>query len=188
MPFFKFRLHIIYQNTNFFDQMPGLDCDKMNVENSSRKVVVCWYPTRRYWLDISDYTRYIPRVVTDGYRDHPKDGSSSTSHMKFWQEAGVQYKNTILTILNWWCSGQKSLLPTMTSGGPWAPSLRPRIAVGLFPLFLCPTILLAPAPPAAVLSIAEVRNNLLSLKSIKSAVGRSVFTSMTFCPETFPNM
>ena len=66
------------------------DCDKMNVENFSRKVVVCWYPTRRYWLDISDYTRYIPRVFTDGYRDHPKDGSSSTSHMKFWQEAELK--------------------------------------------------------------------------------------------------
>ena len=107
----------------------------MNVENFSRKVVVCWYPTRRYWLDISDYTRYIPRVVTDGYRDHPKDGSSSTSHMKFWQEAGVQYKNTILTILNWSGAGgvlarnHKSLLPTMTSAGP--RQSRPRIAVGL---------------------------------------------------------
>ena len=38
------------------------DCDKMNVENFSRKVVVCWYPTRRYWLglDISDYTQWHP--------------------------------------------------------------------------------------------------------------------------------
>ena len=38
------------------------DCDKMNVENFSRKVVVCWYPTRRYWLglDISDYTQWYP--------------------------------------------------------------------------------------------------------------------------------
>ena len=72
----------------------------MNVENFSRKVVVCWYPTRRYWLDISDYTRYIPRVFTDGYRDHPKDGSSSTSHMKFWQEAEVEYKKLNL----WYCS------------------------------------------------------------------------------------
>ena len=84
-------------------QCPGpssLDCDKMNLENFSRKVVVCWYPTRRYWLDISDYTRYIPRVFTDGYRDHPKDGSSSTSHMKFWQEAEVEYKKLNL----WYCS------------------------------------------------------------------------------------
>ena len=100
-------------------QCPGpssLDCDKMNLENFSRKVAAGCIPPRDIgWiLVITHYTGYLPRVLTDRHQHHLKVPRPHTSTVgKKLVVAGAPCK--------------KSLRP------PW-PAQTDRISDGLLPL------------------------------------------------------
>ena len=101
-------------------QCPGpssLDCDKMNLENFSRKVAAGCIPPRDIgWiLVITHYTGYLPRVLTDRHQHHlkvPRPHTSTVGKKKL-VVAGAPCK--------------KSLRP------PW-PAQTDRISDGLLPL------------------------------------------------------
>ena len=73
----------------------SLDCDKMNLENFSRKVVAGCIPPRDIgWiLVITHYTGYLPRVLTDRHQHHLKVPRPHTSHLNCWQEAGGSWSS-----------------------------------------------------------------------------------------------
>ena len=87
-------------------------------------------------------------------------------------------KKQKLNIKSW--TSDTVLMVTMTINGRPLRRSQLRIWAALFPPFPLPP---SHWHPALTSTWCWTQNNLMSLKSIKSAVGRSVFTIMTFCPQ-----